>query len=95
MPPTDELPIKGKGAEAIKIPAIEKALDKYEPLKDRRCKAMVPEKAAKLELIAAIHKHADKLPKDEFGSIIYRYGDRVIYLESQEKLSILDADEDE
>jgi hypothetical protein len=71
---TGELPaMTGKGVEKLIIPAIDKAVVKYEQKKDARCKVSPAEVAAKDELLVALHKNRDKLPKNEEGNFFYRY----------------------
>lgn len=65
----------GAGIAPLSIPAIDKAISKYERKKDERCKASPGEIAAKQDLKAILHKHRDQLPMNSDGVPFYRYDD--------------------
>jgi hypothetical protein len=92
MPKNEELGLKGQGVEALEIPAIEKAIAKYERKKDERCQATPGELAAKTELTALLHEHRQKLPVNEQGVPFYRCDGRDYLLE--EKLKIKKTEQD-
>lgn len=75
----------GKGVEALSIPEIEKAAGKYERKKEARCQVSPGEVAAKRDLLAALQKNRDKLPKNAEGLHFYRYEGRDYILEESLK----------
>lgn len=75
----------GKGVEIPSIKAIDNAVTKYEREKDARCKLSPKEVAAKADLQEQLHKHRDKLPRNEDGFAFYRI-DGVDYV-LEEKMS--------
>jgi hypothetical protein len=93
-----ELPeMEGPGVAPVRIKAIDKLADAYIEIRDQRVQMTPQEVAAKQSLIAALHKHADKLGTDPAtGVIVYRYDTILITLEpGKEKLRVKTADEDE
>lgn len=63
----------GKGVAPVPIPAIEKAINKYERKKEARCNASPDEIAAKGELTRILHESREKLPVNSAGEHFYRY----------------------
>lgn len=91
MAKIEQLPgMTGKGVAPLTIPAIDKAVAKYERLKEKRCEASPGEIAAKQELTRLLHENADKLHKDEEGRRFYRV-DGVDYI-LEEKLKRVKAE---
>lgn len=80
---TDDLPgITGKGVSGIKLPDIDRAVDKYEREKDKRCEMSPKEIAAKRYVLDLLHKHREELPVNEDGARFYRR-DGVDYILSE------------
>lgn len=77
--------MSGPGVAPLNIPAITKAVTKYERAKEKRCQASPAEISAKQELQAALHEHADKLPKNDDGFRFYRLDDVDYILEETMK----------
>lgn len=77
--------VAGKGVSLVVIPAIARAADKYERMKDARCNASPGEIAAKGELKAMLHKHRDELPVTAEGVPFYRHEDAEYLLEEKLK----------
>lgn len=95
-PPTEELGLSGKGVAIPKIKALDEAAAEYQKAKKKRCAASPDEIATKQVLIALIHKHSDKLPKNEEGHTIYRNGDlRIELIPGKEKIRVTDDEPDE
>lgn len=67
--------MSGPGVAPLVIPEVSKAVNKYERAKEKRCQASPDEIAAKRALQAALHKHADELPKDSSGFRYYQQDD--------------------
>lgn len=83
---TGELPIgEGAGVAPLSIPAIDKAITKYERKKEARCAASPDEIAAKGELKATLHANKAKLPLNTDGLPFYRH-DGVDYILSEKML---------
>jgi hypothetical protein len=95
-PVTQDLPgIEGKGVARIKIPEVEKCIAKYELKKNARCAVSPDELAAKKELAAALHAHADELPVNAEGQRFYRFEDVDYILEEKLKRRAADDGSDE
>lgn len=92
---TDELPhIEGKGVGPLaSIPAIDKAADRYEKAKNKRCEASPGEIAAKGELRDLLIQHRPDLPVNSDGKPFYRRDGTDYVLET--KISRHQADEGE
>lgn len=70
---TDPIPFKEQaGVTPLKIAALDKAIEKYEDAKEKRCKASPGEIAAKGDLLEILHKNREKLPQNEDGAYYYR-----------------------
>lgn len=94
---TPELGLEGAGVSPLAIPAIDKAVSKYERAKDKRCQASPGEIAAKQELSALLHQHRDELPRNEAGEHFYRHDGKDYILEEKLKCRKVDdgsGDED-
>lgn len=88
-PKQTEIPLKGEGVEALHIPAIEKAADKYTDARDERMTLSEAEADAKKELLEAIHANRDRLIQEVGGGVSYRYGDRLVTLSpSKENIKV-------
>lgn len=94
MPKNNELGLTGAGVEAIEIPEIEKAITKYQRLKEARCVASPPEIAAKTNLRQLLHEHRNKLPVNGDGTPFYRSDGRDYVLEEKLKVRKVEAEED-
>lgn len=71
---TEELPLPPQpGVAPLTIPAIDKAVSKYEREKEKRCSISPREVAAKAELKEALHKRREELPVNEDGQHFYRF----------------------
>lgn len=70
---TADLGLTGKGVEELKIPDIDKAINKYERKKEARCKMSPEEISAKTALKDLLHENRAKLPLNEDGEHFYRY----------------------
>ncbi len=82
-----ELPLGGgKGVAPLVIPALAKAVGRYETAKNRRCSESPKEIAAKAELQDLLHKHRDELPRDKEGAPFYRCDERDYVLEEKMKI---------
>ena len=70
---TEDLPLDPTpGVGPLSFPEIDKAVAKYERLKEKRCEASPGEIAAKLELKKILGDHRLKLPQNEDGLRFYR-----------------------
>jgi len=89
-----ELPgVEGEGVAPLKIPEIDKAINKYQRKKEARCAVSPDEIAAKNELRAKLHEFRDRLPKNAAGVPFYRYDDRDYLLEEKLKVQVVDEGE--
>jgi len=79
-PPTEEMPLAGKGVERLKIKKVDNAVEKYERAKDKRCQASPDEIGAKQNLQKILHEVRDQLPKNEDGLAYYRSEDDRDYI---------------
>ncbi len=96
MPKNNELGLTGPGVETVEIPEIEKAIAKYQRLKDARCQASPPEVAAKTTLRTLLHQHREELPADAQGTRFYRSDGRdYVLLETLKVLKVESDDDDE
>lgn len=95
MPKNEELPMSGPGVSPLEIPAIEKAINKYQKKKEARCQASPGEIAAKQELREQLHAHRDELPKNAQGTPFYRYEDRDYLLEESLKIQKVEGESEE
>lgn len=94
MPKNEDLPgIEGDGVAPLKIPDIDKAINKYQRKKEARCAVSPDEIAAKNELRARLHQHREELPRNAEGVPFYRYDDRDYLLEEKLKVQIVDTEE--
>lgn len=83
---TTPLPgLSGKGVAPLTIPALDKAITRYERAKEKRCQASPAEVSSKRELQALLHKNADQLPKNGDGHRFYRLDDVDYILEETMK----------
>ncbi len=91
-PTTEALPgMTGPGVAPLSIPELDKAVNRYETKKEKRCEASPGEVAAKRDLRELLAKHKDKLPANEDGLKYYRH-DGVDYI-LEEVLKRRNADE--
>jgi len=95
MAKNSELGLTGAGVEAIEIPEIEKAISKYQRLKEARCVASPPEIAAKTSLRQLLHEHRDELPVNGDGTPFYRSDGRDYVLEEKLKVKKVESDDEE
>jgi hypothetical protein len=87
-PRQEEIPLEGKGVAQVRIPKLDKLAATYIEDRDRRLAALVDEVSGKGKLIEAMHFHKAQLEQPD-GSLVYRYDDLLIRLETgKEKLSI-------
>lgn len=79
----------GAGVAPVKIPEIDKLVDRYVSARDTRMDCTTREVEAKSALIAALHENAAKLVKLSDGEIVYRHDDLVVTLKTgKEKLKV-------
>lgn len=91
-----ELPaIDGPGVAPLEIKDIDKAISKYQRLKDVRCQASPGEIEAKQALKAVLHAHRDELPVNAEGVPFYRSEDRDYLLTESLKVRKVEGAEDE
>lgn len=95
MSKNNELGLTGPGVEAVEIPEIEKAISKYQRLKEARCVASPPEIAAKTALRTLLHQHRDKLPVNGDGTPFYRSDGRDYVLEEKLKVRKVETADDD
>lgn len=96
MAKNQDLPgVDGPGVAPLKIPEIEKAINKYQRKKDERCQASPGEVAAKQELRALLHEHKSELPVNAQGIPFYRYDERDYLLEEKLKVQKIVTDEED
>jgi len=95
MAKNSELGLTGAGVEAIEIPEIEKAISKYQRLKEARCVASPPEIAAKTSLRQLLHEHRDELPVNGDGTPFYRSDGLDYVLEEKLKVKKVESDDEE
>ena len=89
--------VKGPGVSPLEIPEIEKAISKYQRMKNARFEASPGEIAAKTALRGLLHDHRDKLPVNGDGVPFYRSQDRDYLLEEKlhvKKVETSDDDDD-
>ena len=94
-PEPGELPIgEGPGVSHVKIPALVKAINRYEGVKDARVAATTKEVEAKGALFATLHAHRDELPVNGDGFHFYTHdgGDGPIHYILKESLKRKAAD---
>ena len=92
-----ELPIgEGPGVSHVKIPALVKAINQYEGVKDARVAATTKEVEAKGALFATLHAHRAELPTNGDGLHFYTHdgGDGPIHYILKESLKRKAADSD-
>lgn len=87
--------MSGPGVSPLEIPAIEKAINKYQKKKEARCQASPGELAAKQELRELLHAHREELPKNSQGTPFYRYDERDYLLEESLKIQKVEGEETE
>lgn len=75
-----EIPLKGKGVEALHIQAIEDAADEYVKARDERITLSETEDDAKKALMQVVLLNRDRLIQEVGGGVSYRYGDRLVTL---------------
>ena len=80
LPKTEELGLKGKGAEKLHIAAIEKAAEKYVIARDERMELTTKEHETKIVLMAAMKEHRAELIPDGDGGVFYTFGDKRVTL---------------
>ena len=77
-----------------RISAIDRLADEYTEVRDQRMALTPQEVAAKQKLIAALHKHADKLGIQPDGAIVYRYDTvQITLIPGKEKLKVQDLED--
>ncbi len=95
MAKNQELPgVEGPGVSALEIPEIEKAISKYQRMKNARCEASPGEIAAKTALRGLLHEHRNKLPVNGDGVPFYRSEDRDYLLLETLKVRKVETDDD-
>lgn len=96
MARNSELGLSGPGVEPVEIPEIEKAISKYQRLKEARCVASPPEVAAKTALRQLLHEHRDELPVNGDGVPFYRSDGRdYVLLETLKVRKVEDPSDDD
>lgn len=95
MAKNEELGLSGAGVEPLEIAEVEKAISKYQKLKDARCQASPPEIAAKITLRQLLHKHRDELPVNGDGTPFYRCDGRDYVLEESLKVRKVETPDDD
>jgi hypothetical protein len=90
---TSDLPgMTGKGVAPLHIKELDRLAERYCIARDRRLAESPKEVAAKSELLAAMHKHAEKLTQPD-GILQYRYDERMIIVyPGKEKLKVTEVD---
>jgi hypothetical protein len=86
--------MEGPGVAAPRISAIDRLADEYTEIRDQRMALTPQEVVAKRNLIAALHKHADKLGVQPDGAIVYRYDTvQITLIPGKEKLKVQDIED--
>lgn len=93
VPQVGNLPgISGPGVGGVSIPEIDKAYEKYVPLKDARVAASTKEVEAKEKLVSLLHAHEAEIGKDGSGTLRYKYdGKLIMIVPTDEKLKIVNS----
>jgi len=88
MTEEQELGLKGKGAEIVRIEALDKLVEKYISLRDKRAELSRRESEAKAALIDGMHEHSEQLSRPD-GSLVYSFDETTVSLIiGDEKLKI-------
>lgn len=96
MAKNSDLPgMEGEGVALLEIEEIDKAISKYQRMKNARCEASPGEIAAKNVLRELLHKHRAKLPVNADGVPFYRNDDRDYLLEEKLKVRKVESVEDD
>ena len=77
---TQELGLTGPGVERVSIKAVDRAVDRYVAVRDERMELTKKEVEKKIELIAIMKEHKDKIGVDAEGSMVYRHDDLLVTL---------------
>lgn len=75
--------VEGTGVSPLSLPDVNKAINRYEKMKNARCEASPGEIEAKQKLKAVLHANREALPKNEHGVPFYRYEDVDYLLEEK------------
>jgi len=93
---TPELGLKGPGVERVSIKAVDRAVDRYVLVRDERMELTKKEVEKKVELIAIMREHKDKIGVDADGSMIYRHDDLLVTLKhGKDDLKVRTSEEEE
>jgi len=93
---TIELGLKGPGVERVTIKAVDRAVERYVSARDERMELTKQEVEKKIELIAILKEHKDKIGVDKEGSIIYRHDDLLVTLRhGKDELKVRTSEEED
>jgi hypothetical protein len=93
---TQELGLTGPGVERVTIKAVDRAVDRYVLARDERMELTKKEVEKKVELIAIMKEHKDKIGVDAEGSMIYRHDDLLVTLRhGKDDLKVRTSEEEE
>lgn len=88
-----ELELKGKGVERVRIDKLDKLADVYLKLKEEASKLSSRVSDARGKLIDSMHEHADKLEQPD-GDLIYKRDGLIVSLiAGAEKLKVEEVKE--
>lgn len=88
---TPDLPgVEGEGVSPLCIPEIEKAIRKYQRMKDARMAATPEEVDAKTEVRRLLHQHRSELPVNGDDVPFYRFEEKDYVLEEKLKVRAVD-----
>lgn len=89
MAKNEELGLKGKGVEPLRIAELDKLAEEYVKARDKRLVMTPKEVACKQMLIEALHEHQDEIGLQPDGRLVYRYDEMMITLApGKEKLKV-------
>jgi hypothetical protein len=77
---TEELGLTGPGVERVAIKAVDRAVERYVSVRDERMELTKKEVEKKVELIALMREHKDKIGVDKDGAMVYRHDDLIVTL---------------
>jgi hypothetical protein len=93
---TEELGLKGPGVERVAIKAVDRAVERYVSARDERMELTKKEVERKVELIAIMKEHKEKIGVDKDGSMIYRHDDLLVTLRhGKDELKVRTSEEEE
>jgi hypothetical protein len=92
---TQELGLTGPGVERVTIKAVDRAVERYVAARDERMELTKKEVEKKIELIAIMKEHKDKIGVDAEGSMIYRHDDLLVTLRhGKDELKVRTSEEE-